>query len=149
MPRKGKGGRNRLSKPAELPERYTPGCVLALDQRTALAQRLRDNFATIVQDIGGEAELSHIKASLIERFVHLEALLVQMEADLKRPGAPADIIGKWIQGTNALQGLAKVLGIERRTKDLWANVLTPPASPNGNGQAQPKDSPLGAVEVTA
>ncbi len=110
-----------------------PGCVLALDQRTALAQRLRDNFAVIVEETGGESELSHVKAALIERFIHLEALLVQLEAQLKQPSAPADIIGKWIQGTNALQGLAKVLGINRKLRDVWGEIdiqrPTPPSPP--------------------
>jgi hypothetical protein len=143
MPRKAKGGRkNRKLKPA-LPERFEPGCVLALDQRTALAQRLRDNFASIVCDVGGEAELSHIKAALIERMVFLEAILGGVEADLMKPEAPANrdkLVAQWVQAVNAYSGLAKVIGINRKAHENPWSVLdhkppVPQREPEGTASA--------------
>ena len=139
--KKRKGGRrNRKLKP-ELPEKFEPGCVLSLDQRTALAQRLRDKFAAVVADIGGEAELSNIKAALIERLVFLEAILSGIEADLTRPEASVNrekLVGQWVQAINCYSGLAKVIGINRKfNDDPWA-VLRGGKAPAVQAKAEPQ-----------
>ena len=61
------------------------------------------------------SELSHVKSSLVERFVFLEATLNRIENEMaSKPNDVGDAVGRWIQAVNALTGLAKVLGIERK-----------------------------------
>src|SRR4051812_3175277 len=93
-------------RPMTLPDRYVPGFLAKLDGRTEIAQRLRANYVAIAEDLGGEPQLSHVKASLVERFVFLEAVLNKIENDLATdPLGTANQLGRWIQGLNSLNGL--------------------------------------------
>lgn len=66
-------------------------------------------------DLGGENNVSHMKQSLAERFVFLEALLGKIEAEMaKNPNGTEDLIGKWIQAVNSMTGIAKTLGLDRQ-----------------------------------
>jgi|SRR6516225_1941852 hypothetical protein len=119
--------RNVSHKLQELPSTYTPGFVQTLDQRTEIARLLRERYAGIACDLGGLAQLSGIKASLLERFCFLEATLAKLEADMaKAPDAKtaSEVMGRWIQACNALLGIGKTLGLERQMKavDLKAYV---------------------------
>jgi hypothetical protein len=131
MPRVSAGTRvNRKLKPASLPAKFAPGFLGELDGRTELARALKQRFEAIVSDLGGEAELSNLKTSLAERAVFLEAMLVKIESDLATandPKAVAEILSRWIQAVNSFTGIAKTLGLERKLRDPWASVLTPPA----------------------
>lgn len=108
-----------------LPKVYRPGYLAQLDRRTELFQRLHGNFLNIADDLGGQPELSHIKSSLIERYVFLEAVLHKIESDLaNNPDAAPELLGRWIQAVNSLTGLAKTLGIERRANDPLNSYYT-------------------------
>ena len=61
--------KNGHSKPTTLPPKFKPGFLTTLDARTNIAKALRANRDEIVSDIGGLAEIGHIKLSLVERFV--------------------------------------------------------------------------------
>ncbi len=101
----------------ELPKTYEPGFLATIDRRTELFARLRDNYTNIATDLGGEAELSNIQHSLVERFVFLDVMLNHIEAEIaKEPARSGELLGRWIQGVNSLSGLAKTLGIERKMK---------------------------------
>ena len=76
------GRRNASTRPQALPAKYEPGFLAKLDQRTELARLLRERFQGIAHDLGGPDDLSGIKASLLERFVFLEATLSRLECDL-------------------------------------------------------------------
>lgn len=122
MPRSPKPKTSRKCPPGKnkalaLPPKFKTGFLTSLDGRTDLAKALRQNFDEVVNDVGGPGELSHVKKSLIERFVWLEAVLQSLEADIVAadPTARGEIISRWIQGLNGLAGLAKTVGIDRRT----------------------------------
>jgi len=113
MPRK----RKRIA----LPTKFKPGFLNGLDGRTELAQALKLRFDDISYDLGGIEELSAIKASLLERFIWLEATLSKIEADLANTGdakTAADVMTRWIQGCNLLLGIARTLGMERQVKSV-------------------------------
>jgi hypothetical protein len=111
-------------KQKTLPGKYERGFLAKLDGRSEIAQRLRDNYEAISDDLGGVTELSHVKAALVERFVFLEAVLSKIEADMaNHPAETQELLGRWIQAVNSLTGLSKVLGLDRRSKNVW-NALT-------------------------
>ena len=128
MPRTSQGTRtNRHHKPSEIPDRYEPGFLKKLDARTEIARQLKASYEQVVSDLGGQSEISHVKNSLVERFIFLEAVLggIENQLALARTGdvdeeaarkLEAELIGRWVQAVNSLQGLAKVLGVERRAK---------------------------------
>lgn len=122
--------KNRSTKEQALPARFRVGFLRALDGRTDVAKALRASYDRIVADIGGASEIGHVKSALIERFVYLEAMLQSMEQEIAQGKVPmADLIGRWTQATNALAGLAKTLGIERKGADApWLDG-TPDPSP--------------------
>jgi len=128
MPRVAK--RRRKLKPA-LPKLFQPGFIDELDCRTLMARALRQRFESIAADLGGIDALSTIKASLIERFVFLEAVLLRMEAALANTDdakASAEVVARWVQSVNAYQGLAKVLGVNTLAKDdPWKGLHNAPA----------------------
>jgi hypothetical protein len=119
-------------KAERLPDRFEPGFLTRLDQRTALAMLLKDRFDVVCDDLGGEAELSHLQRALVERATFMEALLQDMEADMAaaRQNGDAtragDVLGKWTQCVNAYVGLCARLGLKRQRKqvDLRTYVAT-------------------------
>jgi hypothetical protein len=121
------GRKNTSHKPQSLPAKFTPGFISDLDKRTDLAKALRVSYAQVVSDIGGREEVGHIKNALVERFCWLEAILQTLEHEMAQGQIDkAETLGKWIQAVNSLSGLARVLGIERRAKQLpW--LAAPPA----------------------
>ncbi|MDZ4685757.1 MAG: hypothetical protein SH850_11880 [Planctomycetaceae bacterium] len=107
--------KNTASKPQAVPKTFHAGFLVQLDGRTEIAKALRANFDEIVRDMGGEADLSHVKRSLVERFVWLEAILQGIEHDLATGKVDRTAaIGSWIQAVNSLSGLSKVIGTERK-----------------------------------
>ncbi len=115
------GRRNGSHKPVTLPPTFKTGFLTELDGRTELARALRANYDTIVADVGGPLEISHVKGALIERFVWLEGILQSIEHEMvSGVTTKTEAIGRWIQAVNSLSGLAKVLGVERKnTSRPW------------------------------
>lgn len=123
MPRVGKGTRtNTNHKPQELPQKFRIGFLSDLDKRSSVFKVLKDRFEVVVQDLGGEQELGHLKRALVERFVWLEACLQDQEIQMASGELPKESISRWIQGVNALTGLAKTLGLERSIKNEWQTI---------------------------
>jgi hypothetical protein len=147
MPRKSKGTRvNGHHKPNTLPAKFRAGFLSELDKRTDLARALRANYQDIVLDIGGPADVGHVKGALIERFVWLEAILQTLEHEMAQGKIDKSAaLGKWIQAVNSLSGLAKVLGVERRARAMpWLAALPAPSNGNtGNGNGQDVTQPEG------
>jgi hypothetical protein len=111
--------RNRSTKPQSLPVKFKPGFLSTLDGRTDLAKALRSNYDAVLADVGGREEVGHVKNALLERFVYLEAILQTIEAEMVSGQTPAaEALGRWIQAVNSLTGLAKTLGIERKTRQM-------------------------------
>lgn len=109
MPRRSKGTRvNRKLKPQTLPDKFTPGFTAELDNRTLLSRALRQRFEAIAADLGGD--LSNLKASLLERYVWLEALMCRIEGELATADDPNELaatLARWIQLCNAFQGIVE------------------------------------------
>src|SRR4051812_18598348 len=107
--------RARKRKATTLPDQFQAGFLATLDGRSELARILRDNYKAIVNDIGSPDDIGHVKSALIERFVWLEAIIQTVEQEMATGVVgKSDALGRCIQGVNALSGLAKVLGIERK-----------------------------------
>ncbi len=106
----------------ELPERYSPGFIQCIDRRTDLFRRLQGAYDNIVDDCGGEDALSRVQLSLIERFVFLEAIIQTWEVQITTDPIKHDqLLSRWIQAVNALQGLCRAFGlhrVQRRVIDL-------------------------------
>ena len=110
--------KTEMAKRRVLPDRFEAGFLRELDKRTELYQQLNSNFETIMQDMGG-ADATHTKRSLVERFVFLEAAIRSWELQIvTKPSEANDLIGRWVQAVNALQGLAKLIGLKRDLKTV-------------------------------
>jgi hypothetical protein len=105
------------NKLKQLPEKYKAGFLREMDLRTELATRLRANYEEIIDDLGGGNAQTHVKLAMIERFVFLESVVQSLEAQIANNPKEADgLMGRWVQSVNALTGLAKVVGLERRLR---------------------------------
>lgn len=100
----------------QIPEKYTPGYLNALDGRLGVAQVMRERYRAYTDDLGGADRLSYAQRSLVERALWLEYWLAQQEEQLAR-GQDFDI-GKWVQAANALQGILTKLGLNRVARDV-------------------------------
>lgn len=98
------------------PDRFTPGYLDALDGRTAIAQEMRERYATMTQDLGGADQLSYQQRSLVERALWLEYWLRTQEHELA--GGKEFDVSRWIQAANGLQGILSKLGLERKAKPV-------------------------------
>ena len=106
--------KRRDPKLRELPAKFEPGFMSRMDGRLAVAQKLQAGFNEIVSDLGGPDDLSHLKRSLAERATFLEHVIRVFECEYVEGKVAKDEIGSWVQATNALTGLAKTLGIDRK-----------------------------------
>jgi hypothetical protein len=134
--------RNCSHKPQTLPVTFQAGFLSTLDGRTDLAKALRANYATIVEDIGGQAEVGHVKSALVERFVWLEAILQTLEHEMAHGEIDkGEALGRWIQAVNSLAGLARTLGVERRNKSMpWLAALGAVVEPGSNGASSDSEA---------
>ena len=104
------------AKHTEVPAQYQPGWLNALDGRYALARNLRQRYGEIASDLGGVESLSYAKRSLIERALFIEYWIAQQEQAMMR-GEDVDI-GRMTQANNALLGLYRTLGLERKAREV-------------------------------
>lgn len=139
MTRVSKGTRtNKQHKPVGLPKKFQPGFLAVMDKRGVLYPPMEAMYEAIVQDLGGKRDVSEIKGVLIEKFVWQSTLLQVDEARIsiilqKKEPTEEDfcelhkIRGSYTQAMNALSGLAKTLGIERRINGKpWLNPDSEP-----------------------
>lgn len=99
-----------------VPERFDPQFLEDLDGRTLAAKRLRNRLAEVHADLGGVDVLSYSKRSLALRAIWLESWLEAREVEAAQ-GKPIDI-GRQTQALNTLIGLWRLLGLERRPRDV-------------------------------
>lgn len=102
-------------KTQKLPRRYQPGFLRRMDRRTSFSKRLRAVFNRVVEDLGGEDQLSTIQLTLVERFAWLKAHLQLLEDEMAKSSDDLDpkTVAQWVQSNNCLMGLAKTLGLKR------------------------------------
>lgn len=101
-------------KRSVLPRRARPGWLRRMDQRSRVARALHDRLLVIGDDLGGLAELSGIQRSLLDRFLHAEALAAQIE-ERARNGEPFDT-GQYLAIVDRVLRLGSTLGLQRKAK---------------------------------
>jgi hypothetical protein len=106
------GNSTDTGKTSELPDRYSPDWIAKMDGRTTLAKAVTDRLQALQVDLGGPSELSYQEKALCKRIVWLECLIETREAQLAK-GEEIDE-GKHTQSVNALVGLLKAVGLQRR-----------------------------------
>lgn len=113
-------GRRHPRKKTGLPAKYRAGFLAKMDHRHLLSRELHAAYDEITGDLGGVDTLSHVKRSLCERFVWLETFMRGIEVRVGQAGAEdADkLLGRWVQAVNTLTGLARTLGLERRSRHV-------------------------------
>lgn len=105
------------AKSTEVPDRFQGGWLTALDGRLSLARELRGRYRELTDDLGGLDALSYQRRTLAERAVWLEYHLAQQEQSLAA-GTGDFNPGQWTQACNALVGLLKTLGLDRKAADV-------------------------------
>jgi len=99
------------------PDKYEAGFLKTLDERTVAFRQLNDAYQEVMDDMGGQAGLSHVQVCMAERFCFLEFVLRGIEHKIAtNPKESEVLIGRWVQAINSLSGLAKTIGLERRRK---------------------------------
>jgi len=100
----------------EIPEKYTPDFMERLDRRTVLGKAVSQRFEAVASDCGGIETLAHVKVGLIRRFLWMECVIEGIELQLAA-GDQIDI-GTYTQLTNTWLGLARTLGLERKSRPV-------------------------------
>jgi hypothetical protein len=109
----------------QLPVKYEAGFLRQLDPQSEIYRRLQASFQSVVDDVCGDEQLTHIQLALIERFVFLEATLQSWEAEIaQNPASHEKLLSRWIQALNCLTGLAGRIGIERAERKNTIDLKT-------------------------
>lgn len=77
------------TKLQDMPSQYVAGYLDKLDGRTAFAADMRARWAAITDDLGGEAALSYVLRSLVERCLWIEHWIATQERALAEGRAAA------------------------------------------------------------
>jgi hypothetical protein len=104
-----------MSKLNTPPAKYAPDWLQQLDQRTGVAQVMRQRYQAFTSDLGGEDNLSYAKQCLVNRALWLEYWIAQQELGMAT-GQDVDM-GRYTQAVNSLQGLLVKIGLDRVAKD--------------------------------
>lgn len=99
---------------ASIPEKYEPDFMARLDRRTVLGRSVANRYHAVIEDLGGEDNLSTLRRSLVRRFTWFEVMLEGMECRMAS-GEEVDV-GAWTQLTNSWLGIARMLGLERQAR---------------------------------
>jgi hypothetical protein len=119
MERKKRQYRNGATKRLKLPHKYVPGFIKEFDKRTVLYDLLNTSYCEVVRDLGGAENLSHVKVTLVERWVFMLLWLRMLENKiLTNPKKSVKYAGKWVQAMNSFLGLSKTLGLERQARQV-------------------------------
>jgi hypothetical protein len=129
---------------AAIPEKYSPDFMDRLDKRTVLGRAVLERYQAVMCDLGGEEMLTTIKRSLVRRFTWFEIMIEGMEC---RAAAGEEIdIGSWSQLTNSWLGIARLLGLERKSRparslrDVMDEVPSAESDMAGDDSAAPEGS---------
>lgn len=111
------------TKTMQLPEKYHAGFLKDFDKRTEVYQQLNSAFQELLCDLGGIENLSHVKIAMVERFIFLEFAMRNLEQRIaESPKKTGKLFGRWVQSINALSGLAKTLGLDRKAKSIESDL---------------------------
>lgn len=108
------GGGQLKPHRAQLPRKLRPGWLKRMDQRSRIAQTLHARLAEIGGDLGGIEDLTGIQRSLLERFIHAEALAAQIE-ERARDGCEFDV-SQYLAIADRVLRIGQTLGLHRKAK---------------------------------
>jgi hypothetical protein len=118
-----------------LPRVARPGWLKRMDQRSRIARALHDRLALIGDDLGGLDAMSGLTRSVLERFVHVEALLQQHEQSA-REGKAFDMQAYLALYDRVLR-TASTLGFERRKRGITPFSERASLQPPATGDRKP------------
>ncbi len=105
------------TKPMSMPDKFHPGFLQELDKRSVIYQGIRKSYNQLVDDLGGENNLSHARIVLIERFCFGECLAQNLEACiLAKP--QERLVARWLSVSKALSSLAVRIGLQREARSV-------------------------------
>jgi hypothetical protein len=113
----GKGSGKLNPRKATLPRRMRPGWLKRMDQRSLVARGLLMRLSEVTVQLTGDTDpnaLSPIERSLAERWIHIEAMAMAMEIDL-RAGTPIEV-PSYLSAVDRLHSIGKTLGLKRKAK---------------------------------
>lgn len=121
------------SKRRDIATTFRPRFWADLDGRTNLAQMIRDRYESLKADAGVESQQRDL---LTQRAVFLSLVLETQECEAVTNGTFD--LGSYTQGINALTGVLRALGLDRRAKhvdSLRTYIETRRADAKGEGAA--------------
>jgi hypothetical protein len=111
------GKRSGVSrKRAVVPKYARPGWLRRMDQRSRAARALSTRLLGIADDLGGLEHLSGIQRSLLERFIHAEALAVSLEESAR--GGEEFELAHYLAVVDRVVRLGMTLGLTRAAKRM-------------------------------
>jgi hypothetical protein len=103
--------RRQTDKPVTVPARFSPRFWAEADQRCAIVKEIQRRYAELREDTGTESVQKDI---LCQRATFIAIQLETMECEAMEHGRLD--VGVYTQGVNALLGLLKALGLEKKLK---------------------------------
>ena len=98
-------------KPRRLPRKRRDGAIARLDGRAPEVRLIRDGVVAIVEDRGGDDQVSFLARRAAHRVMHLDALLMRDEAAMAA-GQTVDV-AEYLTGATAWLRYAQALGLHR------------------------------------
>lgn len=121
-----------MAKHKNMPGKFQPGFLCRMDGRLEVSKNLHTAFIEVTDDMGGLESLSHVQATLAERFIFLEYALRNIEGRMAGdPDSATDLMGKWVQAINSLTGLARTIGLKRKRRKVESLQAYIEGSKNG------------------
>lgn len=101
-------------KRIKLPKAARAGWMSRQDNRERDARERNAHYVSIATDLGGIENLSMLKRSLLERFIHAQAIVAQIEGDMRE--CRSVDIAHYVMVTDRVIRLAQALGLDRVAK---------------------------------
>jgi hypothetical protein len=106
------GDRRKLAEP--LYGRFLDG----VDCRFKPGLILRAKYEALVNDLGGFDHLSYVKLSLVQRYLHIEAMIESNETAMVEGDKGTMTHAEHLQAVNCMIGIGKVIGVNRVAKPV-------------------------------
>jgi hypothetical protein len=101
---------------SRIPADFRGDFMTIIDRNTPVGQAMHDRCAMVVTDLGGDDNLSTVKRSTARDWAGLDVLV---ESLLCRLAAGEEIdAGSLVQLMNTKTGIARMLGLDRRPKQV-------------------------------
>jgi hypothetical protein len=99
-----------------IPKGYRGDFLSCLDRSTPVGQAMHERCAMVISDLGGESELATVRRSTARDWAGLDVLVESLFCRVAA-GEAVDT-GALTQLMNTKTGLARILGLDRRPKQI-------------------------------